>query len=219
MRTMVLALGVGICCGVVAADEGMWPPGQVEAHAELLGELGLELVPQQLGDLDGDPLGAVVWLGGCTASFVSPRGLLVTNHHCAFGSIQHNSTEERNLLEEGFLAATPEEELPASPGSRVYVTSSVEDVTGRVLGAIPEGAAGAVRAEAIEAAEKELVAACETAEGTRCRVASFFGGMEYRLIRQLELRDVRLVYAPAGAVGNYGGDVDNWSRASQCARL
>src|SRR6185436_6308076 len=85
------------------ADEGMWMPQQVPRLADDLRKLGIQIDPARLSDLTGDPLGAVISLGGCTASFVSPDGLIVTNHHCAFGSIQHNSTPERDLIAGGFL--------------------------------------------------------------------------------------------------------------------
>ena len=74
-------------------------------------------------------MGAVVSLGGCTASFVSPDGLIVTNHHCVVGGLQFNSTPQRNLLTDGFLARTRDEELSNGPGSRVFVTTSVKEVT------------------------------------------------------------------------------------------
>ncbi len=192
------------------AEEGMWLPSQLPELAEELQAAGLELDAEKLGDLSSYPLGAVVSLGGCTASFVSDQGLVVTNHHCAYGSIQHNSTAQNNILEQGFLARTLAEELPAAPGSRVLVTIAIEDVTARILAAVPAGARGQERHDAIEAAEKALVAECEAAEGVRCRVSSFHGGLIYQLITQLEIRDVRLVYAPARSVGKYGGEVDNW---------
>ncbi|MBU1701095.1 MAG: S46 family peptidase, partial [Candidatus Eisenbacteria bacterium] len=160
-----------------AADEGMWMPSQLPELAAELEAAGLEIDAASLADLTAYPMGAVIWLGGCTASFVSEQGLVVTNHHCAYGSIQHNSTEENNILEHGFLARSFEEELPAAPGSRVLVTTNVEDVTERILSAIPEGAKGKERYDAIEAAEKSLIAECEKQEGVRCRVSSFYGGV------------------------------------------
>jgi hypothetical protein len=207
-QVLIFAL---ICWAVAAAaDEGMWMPSQLPELAGDLAAAGLEIDAASLADLTAHPMGAVIWLGGCTAAFVSNRGLVVTNHHCAYGSIQHNSTEENNILEKGFLARSFEEELPAAPGSRVLVTIAVEDVTDRILGAVPEDATGKERYDAIEAAEKALVAECEKDNGVRCRVRSFYGGVLYQLFTQLEIRDVRLVYAPARSVGKYGGDVDNW---------
>jgi hypothetical protein len=188
----------------------MWLPGQLPELGKGLKSSGLEMKAASLADLTAHPMGAVIWLGGCTASFVSDQGLVATNHHCAYGSIQHNSTDENNILENGFLAGSIDEELPAVPGSRVLVTTRVEDVTGRVLEAIPENASGKARYDAIEDAEKALVAECEEQDGVRCRVRSFYGGVIYQRFTQIEIRDVRLVYAPARSVGKYGGDVDNW---------
>ena len=87
------------------------------------------------------------------------------------------------------------------------VTVELRDVTKDVVGGIAEGVTGQARYDAIEKRQKELIAACESDAGHRCRVAAFFGGLEYKLIKQLEIRDVRLVYAPTDAVGNFGGDV------------
>src|SRR5947208_16952783 len=87
-------------------------------------------------DLTGYPMGALLSLVGCSASLVSPEGLVVTNHHCGFGALQFNSTPQRDLITNGFLAKTRDEELPAGPGSRVFVTTNIEDVTARVTGAV-----------------------------------------------------------------------------------
>jgi len=192
------------------ADEGMWTPDQLSEIGRQLKAKGLKLEPERLADLTAQPLNAVISLGGCTASFLSPDGLAITNHHCAAGAIEYNSTPERNLLKDGFLAATRGDELFAGPGSRIMVTVGVRDVTRDVVGGIADGVGGKARFDAIETRQKELVAACESDTGHRCRVAAFFGGLEYKLIKQLEIRDVRLVYAPTDAVGNFGGDVDNW---------
>ncbi|MDH3284535.1 MAG: S46 family peptidase [Acidobacteriota bacterium] len=196
--------------GVAAADEGMWPPHQLPELGDELKRLGLKLDPRSLSDLTAHPMNAVISLGGCTASFVSPDGLVVTNHHCAYGAIQYNSTEDENLLQDGFLAKERTEERFAGPGSRVLVTVEVEDVTDRVTGSLPDGVTGKERYDTIEARQKALVAECEKDEGHRCRVSAFYGGLEYQLIKQLEIKDVRLVYAPAGSIGKYGGDIDNW---------
>jgi hypothetical protein len=207
---MTLAV-VCTCVSVLGtASEGMWLPEQLPKIGDELRQAGLVTPSEDFADLTGHPMGAIVSLGGCSASFVSPEGLVATNHHCAYGTIQFNSTAERNLLKDGFLAATRQDELPASPGSRVYVTVAVKDVTDEVLAGIPGEADGPVRYAAIEQAEKELIAECEKTPGHRCKVAAFHGGLSYRLYSQLEIRDVRLVYAPPSSIGKYGGDVDNW---------
>jgi S1-C subfamily serine protease len=109
----------------VTADEGMWMPQQIPALASKLAALGFTGDASAFADLTGHPMGAIVSLGGGSASFVSPDGLIVTNHHCVQSSLQYNSKPGRNLMEDGFLAKTRAEELWNGPGSRVFVTVSV----------------------------------------------------------------------------------------------
>jgi hypothetical protein len=209
LASSILALGMSLSLPA-GAVEGMFTPDQLPEISSDLRAKGLKMRTSQISDLTGFPMGAVVSLGGCTASFVSPQGLVVTNHHCAYGSIQYNSTEENNYLEEGFLAANFDAELPAAPGSRVYVTVDVDDVTADVTGGLSDTLMGEARYAAIDSARKSIVADCEEDAGHRCRVASFYGGLQYKLVKSLEIKDVRLVYAPAGPIGKYGGDIDNW---------
>ncbi|MEM6188811.1 S46 family peptidase [Shewanella scandinavica] len=208
MKKWLLTVAVAASFGA-QADEGMWQPHQLPAMADELKAKGLEIDAKSISKLTEFPMNAVISLGGCTASFVSPKGLVVTNHHCAYGAIQYNSTPEKNLLQDGFLAKTFADELPATPGSRVYVTEDVTNVTERVKGGL-EGKVGSAFYQGVESQEKALVAECEKEDGYRCQVYSFHGGLEYYLVKQLEIRDVRLVYNPAASVGKYGGDVDNW---------
>ncbi len=210
MRALILTLILTAPTAVGLAGEGMWLPDQLPKLGDRLASAGLDTPAETFADLTGHPMGAIVSLGGCSASFVSPQGLVATNHHCAYGTIQFNSTEERNLLTDGFLAATPADELAAAPGSRIYVTLAVGDVTAKIASAVPAGADGAARFAAVEDAKKKLIARCEESAGHRCKVASFFGGAQYRLYDQLEIRDVRLAYAPPSSIGKYGGDIDNW---------
>ncbi|MBV7314117.1 S46 family peptidase [Shewanella sp. NIFS-20-20] len=191
------------------ADEGMWQPHQLPAMADELKAKGLEIDVNNIAKLTEYPMNAVISLGGCTASFVSPKGLVVTNHHCAYGAIQYNSTADNNLLKDGFLAKTYAEELPATPGSRIYVTEDITNVTQDVIAGLADKQGDAYY-QGIEAKEKQLVADCEQGGGYRCQVYSFHNGLEYYLVKQLEIRDVRLTYNPAGSIGKYGGDIDNW---------
>jgi hypothetical protein len=191
------------------ADEGMWMPQQIPDLAQKLKAMGFEGDPQSFADLTGQPMGAIVSLGGCTASFVSPDGLIATNHHCVQGSLQFNSTPQKNLLVDGFLAKTREEELSNGPGSRVFVTVSVKEVTDAITGKIDPKLEDRKRFDLVERRVKQRVAACE-AGGYRCAVNPFFGGLEYFEIAQLEIQDVRLVYAPPAGIGNFGGETDNW---------
>ncbi len=210
MRRLLLAAAVSV--GLISsahAVEGMWQPAQLPGIAATLQQHGLKLDPKTLTDLTADPMGAIVSLGGCTASFVSPEGLVVSNHHCVYGALQLNSTPENNLIEKGFLAKTKADELSAGPSARVFVTEEIRDVTKEVTGNLSDTMSGADRYKAIELAIKEQVKACES-DGYRCDVYSFHGGYSYQLIKQLEIKDVRLVYAPTESIGKFGGDVDNW---------
>ncbi len=184
-------------------------PEQIPALAGRLKALGFRGDANAFADLTGFPMGAVVSLGGCSASFVSPDGLIVTNHHCVQGALQFNSKPERNLMKDGFLARTREEELWAGPGSRVYVTVAFRDVTRDILGGIDPGLSDRERFDLIERRVKAQTAACEK-EGLRCTIAPFFDGLKWYQISQLEIRDVRLVYAPSAGIGNFGGETDNW---------
>lgn len=189
---------------------GMWLPKQLEAHLDTLKKLGLELDPQKLVDPMAYPLGAVVSLGGCSASFVSPEGLIVTNHHCVTGALGYNSTPEQNLLKNGYLAKTRSDEKWNGPTARVYVTEAFNDVTDFVRDGLDQIPDDKKRFETIEGREKELIAKCEKRPNIRCDLASYFGGGQYLLIEKLEIKDVRLVYAPHEGVGNFGGEIDNW---------
>jgi hypothetical protein len=213
-KTFLAAAAAAATTAAVAipahAGEGMWVPQQLPEIAGPLKRAGLKLSATQLADLTGDPLGAVVSLGGCTASFVSPQGLVATNHHCAYGAIQLNSTPENNLMRDGFYAAALGDELSAGPTSRIYALEAIEDVTARVKAAVAAAPDAIGRTKALDAIEKSLVAACEADAGYRCRLYSFAGGNTYRLFKNIEIRDVRLVYAPQGSIGAYGGEVDNW---------
>ena len=208
-KLLAATLLASVAASPLSAKEGMFTPDQLQEIAGSLEQAGLEIDAEELADLTGFPMGAIVSLGGCSASFVSPTGLVVTNHHCARGSVQYNSTAENNYLENGFLANALGEELPAAPGSRIYVTTQVTDVTGRVREGT-EGMEPLERYELVQQRSKDITAECEEDPGHRCQVASFYGGAEYKLIKRLEVRDVRLVYAPADSIGKYGGDIDNW---------
>jgi hypothetical protein len=192
-----------------AADEGMWMPQQIPALASRLNAYGFEGDAQAFADLTGQPMGAIVSLGGCSASFVSPDGLIITNHHCVQAALQYNSTPERNLLVDGFNAPKREDELSNGPGSRVSVTTQVVEVTDDLMKRMTPGLTDRKRYDVVDRWTKERTAACEK-DGSRCRVASYFGGLRWFEIKQLEIRDVRLVYVPAKEIGNFGGETDNW---------
>ncbi|HJQ98608.1 MAG TPA: S46 family peptidase [Candidatus Polarisedimenticolaceae bacterium] len=193
----------------ILAEEGMWMPRQVPELAGQLADKGYKIDAKSFSNLAGSPMGAVVSLGGCSASFVSPDGLIITNHHCVRSALQYNATPERDLLKDGYLAKTRAEELPAGPGSRASITVSMTDVTDEITGKIDPVLSDRDRYEIIERRSKERVAKCEKG-GLRCRVASFFEGNRYFEIAQQEVSDIRLVYAPHSGIGRFGGETDNW---------
>lgn len=208
---LLLAATIAAAPAPLFADEGMWPIDMLDKlpWAELKA-MGLQLQPQQIYDGRGHGAAyAVVSLGGGTGSFVSPQGLVLTNHHVAFNAIQRASTAENDYITNGFNAATLAEEVPAA-GYRAYVLLGVEDVTKKVLAAVADGMSDLERYRAIEKRIKEIVAEAETGRDVECRVASFYEGYQYKLITNFVVKDVRLVYAPPQSVGNYGGDIDNW---------
>ena len=211
-KTLIKSLlaPAALIMNTASANEGMWTPQQLPQIEKDLKATGLEIDPATLSQLTEFPMGAIVSLGGCTASFVSPQGLVITNHHCAYGSIQYNSTPEKDLIKNGFLAKSIDQELQAVPGSRVLVTVDVKNVSDQIIDSKTAKLTGRQRVAAIEVNEKRLISECEKDTGHRCNVHSFYGGLEFHLIKQLEILDVRLVHAPANGVGKFGGDTDNW---------
>ena len=194
---------------------GMWTPQQMTlpVHVEAFKQLGVELEAQSLSDPAAPPLNAVVWLGGCTGSFVSSAGLIVTNHHCVQQALQVNTSKQdgRNVIEDGFLARARTDEPSAGAGVRVNVAQAFKDVTAEMRDGLDKIKDPVARKDASDRHLKALLAACEKDRpGIRCQIRSYFNGSQYIQAENLELRDIRLVYAPPRSVGDYGGEVDNW---------
>lgn len=209
-KTIVLPVALLGAFAGAHADEGQWQPHQLPQLKAELKRVGIDIPAEKLADLSKHPMSAIVSLGGCSAAFVSDAGLVVTNHHCAYGAVQRNSTPEHNYITNGFLAKTRASELPGGPNSLVYVTDKVENVSERVLKGLTADMTGRARHEAVEKRIKDLIAECETDKMYRCSVPAFHRGLEYYRIRQMMIRDVRLVYAPSDKIGNFGGDIDNY---------
>lgn len=193
------------------ADEGMWPLYDAAKlpFAELKAR-GLQLEPADLYDPLAPSIDeAVVRLGGGSSSFVSPNGLIITNHHVAFTAIQRQATVDKNYVEQGFYAPTYADEIPAE-GYTALVTLSVEDVTDRILGTVTDDMDPLARFMAIDKATKEVVKQTEEGRDVKCEVSQMFGGRQFMLYTFFEIRDIRIVYAPPEAIGNYGDDIDNW---------
>lgn len=189
-----------------AAEEGMWtfdgfPAEQVQE------EYGW--APDQAW-LDHTRQAAVRLTGGCSASFVSQEGLILTNHHCIASCLFDNSTAQMDLLADGFTANRREDEK-SCPGQQAEVVTSIEDVTDQVQAAYA-GMEGEALTRARDAIIAEIEAGnCTDRETTRCQVVSLFGGGQYKLYTYRKYSDVRLVWAPEDRAATFGGDPDNFN--------
>ena len=193
-------------CVIARADEGMWT----------FDNLPVKLLQQKYGFtptqawLDHLRLSCVRLNDGGSGSFVSPHGLLLTNHHVARGQLQKNSTKEQDYIRDGFYAATPEAEMK-SPDLEVNVLQSMENVTPRVIAALQ----GAKTPEAEFAKRKAVIAEIERESlqktGLRSDVVTLYQGGEYWLYRYKKYTDVRLVFAPEQQAAFFGGDPDNFT--------
>jgi len=196
----------GACGSAAGADEGMWLLNQAPAAA-LTQRHAFEPSPEWLTHVQRS---AVRYGGGGSASLVSADGLVLTNHHVALDGIEKLSTGERNLVRDGFVAKTREEEL-AIPGAECSILWQIEDVTDRVRGAAKSGldpaAAEAARRAEISAIEAE---ARERLGLARCEVVTLYGGARFHLYASKRFTDVRLVWAPEDQIGSFGGDHDNF---------
>jgi hypothetical protein len=193
----------------LSSDEGMWPISEI--HKLDLPSKGLEISPKEIYNPDGISLiDGICQVGGCTGSFVSSDGLILTNHHCAYGALQSASTEKDDYIKNGFLARNRSEEIPAK-GYTVRITESYRDVSREILSAVKKGMDLAARTKAIEKQTKKIIAAAEKKNpGKRAAVAEMFTGKTYVLFIYTYLEDIRLVYSPSRSIGEFGGETDNW---------
>jgi hypothetical protein len=194
---------------ISAADEGMWMPHQMKDLQ--LQEKGLQMDPSDLFKKDGTGLmSAVVYLGGGTGEFVSSDGLILTNHHVAFGALQRAATKEKDTIKDGFIAWTRLEEIPAQ-GYIADVLLGYEEVTAKVLSGTKPAMTYREQYEVIDKAQKKLIAEAEKAgNDIRATVSNMYSGNTYYLFRFKRIKDIRIVYAPPQDLGNFGGDIDNW---------
>ena len=178
------------------ADEGMWLPSLIGERIKDMKRKGFKLSAEDIYSINKASMkdAVVQFGGGCTGEFVSKEGLLLTNHHCGYGSIQQLSSVEHDYLTDGFWALSRNEELPV-PGLTVSLLVKMEDVTDRI-------AAGEKAADIAKAAA--------TGEGYRASVEPMYYGNQYFLFVYQTYRDVRLVGAPPSSIGKFGGDTDNW---------
>jgi hypothetical protein len=201
-----LAAATALALGASAhADEGMWtfdnPP-----LAQIQKTYGLQLSPQWLQSLQL----AAVNFGGASGSFVSSKGLVLTNHHVARGCITRLSTPQRDLDTQGFQAATAAQELRC-PGTVLKTLISSEDVSAQVQAATAPATTDSERAALRKTVLGQLESQCEKSTGLRCQMVGLYGGAQTHLYRYQEWDDVRLVFAPEAQAANFGGDDDNFT--------
>lgn len=208
--SIILVLAFRLFAGGRWMDEGMWlldsinklPIGEMQKH-------GLTLTPEQIYSATGPSLkDAIVLLGGGTASFVSAEGLIITNHHVAFGGIQSLSSVQDDYLKNGFWAKTKADELSTTYTAQIVV--GMKDMTTEILSAVSDTMTADTRAKAVQSAIARIEKAEKGTTQYACRVSDMYSGGKYYLFTYESFGDVRLVYAPPSAIGNYGGEVDNW---------
>jgi len=201
-----LLLTISVLSLPARADEGMWPFNNVP-RAEIKRRYGFEVTDAWLRRVQ---LASVRFNNGGSGSFVSPGGLVLTNHHIASDTLAKLSTPQRDLIKMGFYARTRTEEAKA-PDLELNVLVSIEDVTGRVNASVREGMtaaeANAARSRAISAIEEESL----KATGLRSDVVTLYQGGQYNLYRYKVYTDVRLVFAPEAQIAAFGGDPDNFN--------
>lgn len=196
---MIITAAIALCFAVqTKADEGMWMlPLLEKINSEALANLGSRLTPDQIYSINHSSIkdAVVQFGGGCTGEIISENGLLVTNHHCGYASIQALSSEEHNYLEDGFWAQNLSEEIPV-PGLSVSFLVSMEDVTGMV--------------DTEKARKKIIKKAQKDNPGCSIQITGFYNDNVQYLIVYKVYRDVRFVGAPPASMGKFGGDTDNW---------
>lgn len=215
---LVLLLG-GILLPFCKADEGMWIPMLLKKYnIEDMQKKGFRLTAEDIYDINRASLkDAVIGLGRegapfhhfCTGEFVSAEGLVLTNHHCSFDMIQHHSALEHNYLRDGFWAGNKQEEL-ANPGITASVLVRMEDVTEQIMAGLTDEMAEEQRNRIIDSLSRKLEEKATEGTDLQAIVKPYFQGNQFFMSVFRIFRDVRLVGAPASAIGKFGGDTDNW---------
>jgi len=186
------------------ADEGMWTYNNFPS-AKVKAKYGFEPSQQWL---DNVRLSSARIAGGCSASFVSPNGLVMTNHHCTRGCIEQLSTAEKDYIANGFYAKAEAEELKC-PAMEINQLSEIVDVTDQ-LNKATQGLTGKQYADTLKAEMSKIEKDCATSDQIRCDVVTLYQGGKYNLYKYRRFQDVRLVFAPEHAIAFFGGDPDNF---------
>ncbi|MBR6649150.1 MAG: S46 family peptidase [Bacteroidaceae bacterium] len=196
MKKLLLGLLASIAFTTAIADEGMWLPSLIKQRIKHMRSMGFRLSADDIYSTEKASLKDAVMQfgGGCTGEFVSDKGLLLTNHHCGYSSIQKLSSVEHDYLTYGYWAKSMAEELPV-PGLTITLLVKMEDVTDRLANG--------------ESAN-DIIAAESKGNGYRARIEPMYYGNQHYLFVYQTFRDVRLVGAPPSSIGKFGGDTDNW---------
>ncbi len=208
MKKVLLALVAAISVLGARADEGMWMLNKIDQRtADVMKELGLQLTPKELYNPEGVSLkDAVVDFGDyCSGVVVSPEGLVFTNHHCGYGAIQKLSTPEDDILKNGFVARTREQERPAE-GLFVRFLDRTEDCTGRIMRAM-SGLEHTKLDSVMAVVEQEYR---DANPGMYCLVKSYYGDNAFYVSFYKTYTDIRLVFTATETLGKFGGETDNW---------
>ncbi len=207
-----------LCCLLIAVsafnfsaipDEGMFPLSELGRAG--LKKAGLKITEKEIYNPGSVGLvDALVQVSGCTGSFVSPNGLIITNHHCAFSAVQLASSPEFNYLKNGFVANSLQQEIEAK-GLTIRITDSYSDVSDKVLHAVSAISDPVERINTINKKRAEIAQRAEAEDPTiKAEVSEMFIGKTYVLFRYKTIEDVRLVYIPRQDIGEFGGETDNW---------
>ncbi len=193
------------------AGEGMWLPQLLKLLNEKeMKSMGMKITAKDIYDINNGSLkDAIVQLGGCTGEIISNEGLVLTNHHCGYGSIQRLSTLENNYVSNGFWSKNKNEELPGS-GLTVTFISRMEDITNSVLKDIDKNLPEQERQSAIDKKLNVLRNNYKKEAYENILIRPFYNGNMYVLIVTVTYTDIRLVGAPPSSIGSFGADTDNW---------
>lgn len=210
---LTLAALLGVATGALA-DEGMWILSLLSKHnIDVMRREGCRLTPDEIYSVNHGSIkdAVVIFGGGCTGEIVSDNGLIFTNHHCGYSSIQQLSSVEHNYLRDGFWAKSFDEDLPVD-GLQVRFLKSFEDVTDKVMEGVTDKLSPEARVNLIKSHRDQIAReAVDVKDGSvEASVESFFGGNQYFLIKYDVFNDVRLVGTPPESIGKFGHDTDNW---------
>lgn len=193
------------------ADEGMWIPMLINKNIIEMQEMGLKLSAEDIYSVNQSSLkdAIVIFGGGCTGEIISPEGLLLTNHHCGYGSIQKVSTEQNNYLDDGFWATNKSEEIPIE-GLTVKFMVRMQDVTNEMFSGVKDDMSDEDREITMKDNRKGLIDQATKGTHYNAIIEDFFGGNEYYLIVYETFKDIRLAGTPPESIGKFGADTDNW---------